>query len=116
MPRVTLVELPSLVHWRIQRGLTQGQLAEQIGMRRTTFWRIEAGYRTRMRTAHFLANALGVEIANLQRRPPEGLMGDGRIHLTVSPDELARVVEALRRVGDKGLVERFARILRHVER
>ena len=120
MARVTLVELPSLVYWRIQRGLTQEQLAKRIAMRRPTVLRIEAGHLTRVRTARLLASALSIPIADLQRRPPDGLPGDqplnvvpARIQLTVSVDELARVVDALRHVGDQRLVERFALVLRH---
>src|SRR5712691_1158473 len=60
MARVTLVQLPSLVYWRIQRGLTQEQLAERVAMRRSTVWRIETGHHTRVRTAHLLARALSI--------------------------------------------------------
>ncbi len=63
--------LPSLRYWRIQRGLTQQQLAELIAVRRTTIWRIETGGPCFMRTAHLLARALGVQVADLQRQPPE---------------------------------------------
>ncbi len=64
--------LPSLHYWRIQRGLTQEQLAELVAMRRTTIWRIEAGRPCLMRTVHLLAKALGVQVAELMIQPPEG--------------------------------------------
>ena len=64
--------MPSLIYWRIQRGLTQEQLAELIAMRRNTVWRIEAGHPALVRTARLLARALGVQVADLQRQPPEG--------------------------------------------
>jgi transcriptional regulator with XRE-family HTH domain len=63
--------LPSLVYWRIQRGLTQEQLAERIGMQRATVARIEAGRPALVRTARLLARALVVQVAELQRQPPE---------------------------------------------
>ena len=61
-----------LIYWRIQRGLTQQQLAERIAMRRTTIWRIEAGRPCVIRTAHLLAKALSVQVADLIGKPPEG--------------------------------------------
>ena len=57
--------LPSLHYWRIQRGLTQQQLAEFIAVRRTTIWRIETGVPCFMRTAHLLAGAPEVQVADL---------------------------------------------------
>jgi transcriptional regulator with XRE-family HTH domain len=63
--------LPSLVYWRAQRGFTQEQLAERLGMHRNTLWRIEAGYPAFMRTARLLAKTLRVQVADLQRQPPE---------------------------------------------
>jgi transcriptional regulator with XRE-family HTH domain len=67
----TSVLLPSLVYWRAQRRLTQEQLAERLGMSRNTVWRIEAGYPAFMRTTRLLAKALSVQVADLQRQPPE---------------------------------------------
>ena len=64
--------MPSVAYWRIQRGLTQEQLAERIAMQRNTVWRIEAGHPAFLRTARLLARALGVQVADLQRQPPEG--------------------------------------------
>ncbi len=66
----TSVVLPSLVYWRIQRGLTQEQLAELIAMRRATIWRIENGRPCFTRTAHLLARFLGVQVADLMGQPP----------------------------------------------
>jgi DNA-binding XRE family transcriptional regulator len=65
--------LPSLRYWRIQRGLTQEHLAERIAVRRTTVGRIETGGPCFRRTAHLLAEALGVQTADLMSRPPGGL-------------------------------------------
>ena len=61
--------LPGLQFWRARRGYTQAQLAERIGMRRPTVWRIEAGRPARVRTAHLLATALGVHLSRLQLHP-----------------------------------------------
>ena len=63
--------LPSLVYWRAQRGFTQERLAERLGMHRNTVWGIEAGHPAFMRTARLLANALHVQVADLQRPLPE---------------------------------------------
>ena len=67
----TSVVLPSLVYWRVQRGFTQEQLAERLGMHRNTVWAIEAGHPAFMRTARLLAKTLRVQVADLQRQPPE---------------------------------------------
>ena len=64
--------LPSLAYWRVQRGLTQPQLAGRIAVVQPTVARIEAGYPTLVRAARLLARALSVQIADLQRQPPEG--------------------------------------------
>ena len=70
MPRPTLVSLPALRYWRIQRGITQAELAAQVDMRRPSVARIEAGHPALVRTAHRLAGVLGVQVADLQRQPP----------------------------------------------
>jgi transcriptional regulator with XRE-family HTH domain len=57
--------LPSLRYWRRQRGFTQEQLAERLGMHRNTLWGIEAGHPAFMRTARLLATALHVQVADL---------------------------------------------------
>jgi DNA-binding XRE family transcriptional regulator len=67
MAAPTSVSLPSLVYWRVQRGITQAELAERVAMRRTTIARIEAGYPALVKTAHRLAQALSVQIADLQQ-------------------------------------------------
>jgi DNA-binding XRE family transcriptional regulator len=69
MPAPTSTALPSLVYWRIQRGVTQAELAEKIGIRRATIARIEAGNPALVRTARALATALDVQVADLQRQP-----------------------------------------------
>ncbi|MBV8942596.1 MAG: helix-turn-helix transcriptional regulator [Solirubrobacterales bacterium] len=70
MPAPTSVALPSLVHWRVQRGFTQAELAELIGVRRATVARIESGKPALVKTARAIAEALGVEVADLQRQSP----------------------------------------------
>ena len=71
MPAPTSTLLPSLVYWRVQRGITQAELAEQVGVRRATIARIEAGNPALVKTARALAEALSVEVADLQRKPPK---------------------------------------------
>ena len=70
MPAPTSTPLPSLVYWRVQRGITQAELAGQIGVRRATIARIEAGNPALVKTARALAEALAVQVADLQRQPP----------------------------------------------
>ena len=70
MAQAHSVVLPSLAYWRIQRGLTQTQLAARIPVVQPTVARIEAGHPTLVRTARLLAKALSVELAGLQRQPP----------------------------------------------
>jgi DNA-binding XRE family transcriptional regulator len=55
----------------IRRGITQAELGERIGMRRASIARIEAGSPALVRTARRLAEALNVEILDLQTQPPE---------------------------------------------
>jgi transcriptional regulator with XRE-family HTH domain len=70
MARAHSVVLPSLAYWRVQRGLTQQQLAGRIAVVQPTVARIEAGHPAFVRTARRLARALEVQIAELQRQPP----------------------------------------------
>jgi transcriptional regulator with XRE-family HTH domain len=71
MPRPTLVKLPSLAHWRIRRGLSQRALGEQAGTSRVNVGRIETGGETRPSMARRLAEALGVQVDDLLRQPPD---------------------------------------------
>jgi transcriptional regulator with XRE-family HTH domain len=73
-PRVaapTSIKLPALLYWRIKRGITQRELAEKVGMRRASIARIEAGYPALLRSARQIAEALGIEIDDLRRNPPD---------------------------------------------
>jgi DNA-binding XRE family transcriptional regulator len=70
MPGPTTVALPSLRYWRVMRGMSQEQLAASIGVRRATVARLEAGYPSLVRTAHALARALDVSVADLMRPAP----------------------------------------------
>jgi len=72
VPRPTLASTPALLHWRMQRGLIQLQLAEQAGVHRATVARLEAGGQARMDSVGKLAAALGVTPGDLMRQPPEG--------------------------------------------
>ena len=62
---------PALACWRIHRYLTQERLVERIALRRNAILRIEAGYPALVRTARRLAEALEVQVADLQRQPPD---------------------------------------------
>jgi len=71
MPRPTLVRVPSLLHWRLQRGFVQPELAKLAGTTRVTVGRLENGGETRPTMVRKLAAALGVEPGDLMREPPE---------------------------------------------
>jgi transcriptional regulator with XRE-family HTH domain len=70
MAAPTSVALPGLLYWRIQRGITQAELAEKVAIRRASVARIEGGHPALVRTAGRLADALGVQVTDLQRQPP----------------------------------------------
>lgn len=66
---MSFVELPNLARLRIRAALSQGELAEQAGLRRATINLIERRKtRARMSTVRKLARVLHVE--------PFELMGD----------------------------------------
>jgi transcriptional regulator with XRE-family HTH domain len=69
--RPTLAATPALLHWRMQRGLIQQQLAQRAGVDRATVARLEAGGQARMDTVGKLAAALEVTPGDLMRQPPE---------------------------------------------
>jgi DNA-binding Xre family transcriptional regulator len=69
-PRAT-VRLPALKHWRVQRLLTQDQLAHRAGLHWTSVSRIENGKPADFGTVRKLAEALQVEPGDLLREPPD---------------------------------------------
>ena len=71
------MKTPRLREWREARGETQLTLAERAGLTEHTISRIEHGYELRPGTARKLADALGVEIADLMENPPI-LAGTGK--------------------------------------
>lgn len=71
VPRPTLVRLPGLLHWRIQRGYSQPQLAALATTTRVTIGRLENGGETRLSTASRLAAALQVDLAQLMEERPK---------------------------------------------
>ncbi len=67
------VRLPSLKHWRLRSGLTQKELAETAGLDGRYITRVETGARgCNLSAAQRLAEVLGVELADLRARPPDG--------------------------------------------
>jgi transcriptional regulator with XRE-family HTH domain len=66
---VDSVAIPGLKAARVRKLLTQGQLAEQAGLGRSTLARIEAGAPAALRTVRRLADALGVDPAVLMGEP-----------------------------------------------
>jgi DNA-binding Xre family transcriptional regulator len=71
VPRPTLVRVPALLHYRLQRGITQKQLAELSGVGRPTIARLENAGETRISTVARLAAALKIKPADLMTEPPE---------------------------------------------
>ena len=63
--------MPALRYWRIQRALTQRQLAERIAVDITTVQRLERGGAARLSTVSRLADVLQVTPAQLMHEPPE---------------------------------------------
>jgi DNA-binding Xre family transcriptional regulator len=66
----TLVATPSLLYWRMERGLLQTELADMAGVHRATVARLEQGYLSRLDTIRKIAEALGVSPGDLLRDPP----------------------------------------------
>lgn len=69
-PRPTTAPTPSLLYWRMQKGLIQVQLAQRADVDRATIQRLEAGGEARLSTITKLAAVLDVTPAQLQAQPP----------------------------------------------
>jgi transcriptional regulator with XRE-family HTH domain len=70
-----MVQIPRLREWREARALTQVELAERAGLSSRSVAGYEAGAGARPPTVRRLAEALGVEVADLRggaERPPLG--------------------------------------------
>jgi DNA-binding Xre family transcriptional regulator len=67
VPRPTLVRVPALLHWRMQRGVTQLQLAERSGVGRATIARLENNGEARLSTVGRLAAALEIKPPDLMK-------------------------------------------------
>ncbi|MGI9147758.1 MAG: helix-turn-helix domain-containing protein [Chloroflexota bacterium] len=65
MPRPTVAAVPGLLHWRVERAMTQAELADKSGVDRTTIARLERGTAAKMETIRRLADALKVEPSQL---------------------------------------------------
>jgi transcriptional regulator with XRE-family HTH domain len=63
--------VPALRHWRIQRLLTQAQVATAADVSVPTVIRAEGGKPVGALTAERLARALGVTVRQLRETPPE---------------------------------------------
>jgi transcriptional regulator with XRE-family HTH domain len=63
--------VPSLRYWRLERLLSQRELAEQSGISEPTIIRAEGGKRIGALTAAKLARALGVTVKQLQEEEPQ---------------------------------------------
>jgi transcriptional regulator with XRE-family HTH domain len=63
--------VPSLRYWRLERLLTQRQLAEMSGVSEPTVTRAEGGSKVGALTAARLARALDVSVTALRAAPPE---------------------------------------------
>jgi transcriptional regulator with XRE-family HTH domain len=70
-----MVQIPKLREWREARALTQVELAERAGLSSRSVAGYEAGAGARPPTVRKLAEALGVEVADL-RGGPENPLGE----------------------------------------
>jgi len=68
--RPTITPTPALRYWREQRRLSQRELAERLGVNRTTVARVERGLPADRETIRRLAEALAVTPDDLIREPP----------------------------------------------
>ena len=57
-------------YWRTRRALTQGELAQLVGVNISTVARLERGATARLATVRKLAQVLKVEPGNLMDPPP----------------------------------------------
>src|SRR5207244_11407430 len=71
VPRPTLVRVPALLYWRLQRGVTQKELATESGIGRATIARLENEGETRISTVAKLARALQRTPGELMAQPPD---------------------------------------------
>jgi transcriptional regulator with XRE-family HTH domain len=69
-PRTTAIALPSLQHWRVNRGLHQRELADASGVELRTIQRLELGGRAGLDTVSRLAMVLQVDADELMAWPP----------------------------------------------
>src|SRR5215218_6165361 len=99
-----LLKLPRLREVREMRGWSQGVLAEQADVSRDSISNYETGHRAAYpATAKKLADALGVEIADLARPAPvEELAGAGKAEAPPpGPSLLDKALSAARQDEEK---------------
>jgi transcriptional regulator with XRE-family HTH domain len=91
------LRLPGLKYWRLQRGLNQVRLAEQVNTNQRYISRVEAGERgCNLNTAQKLAEVLEVDIQALRTKtepePVRPRIVYGRVHRTYLEILLERTV------------------------
>jgi transcriptional regulator with XRE-family HTH domain len=119
-----MLQIPKLREWRESRALTQVELAERAGMSSRSVAGYEAGGGARPPTVRKLAEALGVEVADLRGDPEHplgvapssqeklfnnGILDEARHiqHLYVWKSYLSRRVEWCERVLQKSREDSF---------
>jgi transcriptional regulator with XRE-family HTH domain len=70
-PGATSTTTPALRYWRTRRAWVQRELAQHAGVSLISVQRAESGDPLRLTTIRRLAQALGVEPAELMHQPPE---------------------------------------------
>lgn len=70
MTKAVSIAVPYLRAWRIERGLTQGQLADKAGVGRSSITNTENGGKVSPLTISRLAKALGITQAQLLDEDP----------------------------------------------
>ena len=73
------MRLPRTREWRESRGLTQRQLAEKAAVGPATIPRIERGESVLPTSAKKIADALGIEVADLTYNPPRPSYAERRL-------------------------------------
>lgn len=69
-PGAATVRTPALLYWRVQRMLTQEELAKAAHVSPSSVRRGETGELLQLKTARALAAALGIPPNDLTARPP----------------------------------------------
>jgi transcriptional regulator with XRE-family HTH domain len=109
VPRVRGLELPGLKRWRIRRYLTQGELAQRVGVPQQYISRLEQGRRgCRGEVAQKLAEVLEVDLQALEADSDAKDFGTRYLHMAYLKILLERVVGSAYAVLDERELESYS--------